>query len=512
MIDEIIKAFFEMYSEQIKDKISLDDIERLKPEQQASIHKLLAAMKNFKEVDECFEVNMIEQYIESQIAMIDMEEIPNKIDAMFRGEATFDEVERMIMGMPETRFISVNDAVAYATYQKYCDSLYRFMLYATFIGRTRLFEIDEVKKIVNNKMQQEIISLYGEERYSMDIRDAILRIEGKSGLPLELKQAIIDSQKSEKKYKYINPELLEEMYAYKADFAIYNAEQLEEYDKEKAEEKKIKGRIIENTEYFKKRSRRLAVATLAGIIVYGAPLFLGTKAGLYMSKDDQYKPYITINGTEEQTTSFSKLKFVDKDINLEDTTRRYVTVFKNKDNGKVEIKVYDYTDSSISNTQLKTIDLDDERVIYCDTFEANSRKVKNSEDYFAGIYTGEDHRDIAMISFKTSKPLYVLESFFMIPFMCYGFEVIMVILNVLLGEFFDFPLIYEEIEYLFHDVKKYYNENKRDKAELKRILEKVKSLESTIKLHDIQQEKLKAIEERNRVDEELESLHPMNRH
>ena len=302
------------------------------------------------------------------------------------------------------------------------------------------------------------------------------------------------------------------MYAYKADFAIYNAEQLEEYDKEKAEEKKIKGRIIENTEYFKKRSRGLAVATLAGIIVYGAPLFLGTTAGLYMAKDDQYKPYITINGTEEQTTSFSKLKFVDKDINLEDTTRRYVIVFKNKDNGKVEIKVYDYTDSSISNTQLKTIDLDDERVIYCDTFKANSHKVKNSEDYFAGIYTGEDHRDIAMISFKTSKPLYVLESFFMIPLMCLGFEALMAVLNILLGGLLFFTDIYEEIEDLFHDVKKYYNANKRDKAELKRILEKVKSLESTIKLHDIQQEKLKAIEERNRVDEELESLHPMNRH
>ena len=100
----------------------------------------------------------------------------------------------------------------------------------------------------------------------------------------------------------------------------------------------------------------------------------------------------------------------------------------------------------------------------------------------------------------------------MIPLMCLGFEALMAVLNILLGGLLFFTDIYEEIEDLFHDVKKYYNANKRDKAELKRILEKVKSLESTIKLHDIQQEKLKAIEERNRVDEELESLHPMNRH
>ena len=132
---------------------------------------------------------------------------------------------------------------------------------------------------------------------------------------------------------------------------------------------------------------------------------------------------------------------VEKDTYLEkfskytEEEKRYVTVFSEIDNEEyVEVKVYDYTISKYTDEELKTMDLDQSRIVYSDKI-----KLYDAKKTVLGDYDDHAHRDIARIKYDFSKGIYIIFGGFSTLFI----EALIMFGVLIITEFSSLDLVYD---------------------------------------------------------------------
>ena len=167
-----------------------------------------------------------------------------------------------------------------------------------------------------------------------------------------------------------------------------------------------------DSEVHKKQANKLfakiAFYTMLAIPTYLGPLAACIGLGYTFGKAIATHPYVSVNDTEplniaglqDSTHLDFKAAFPDDYMTR---TLQFITEFSETKNKKVVVKVYDYTDVDISQRELDSIELDEGRLIYLNTFSDKQL----SGDYISdktvlGKYSGKAHRDLSTLKYKVS--------------------------------------------------------------------------------------------------------------
>ena len=236
------------------------------------------------------------------------------------------------------------------------------------------------------------------------------------------------------------------------------------------------------------------------------PIYNSVRLAIKAHRNKLYKPNITMEGENEATTyNAGELEFISGDeaqdtFNSKENQKRFITVFNTKPENKVEVKVYDYTDSDMTDEELKKVTLDDEKLVYHRTFDNVSDEIQNSTENFASKFTGNSSRNVSTISFSMERSDKISNSFQL--YLC-----MIVIVNQIMSwtikkDSFTTALINSVCK----DFKKLIESMKNQKGyneKLGTLQSELASLERQAKLDTLQDERLRAIAERNSVEEEL---------
>lgn len=185
------------------------------------------------------------------------------------------------------------------------------------------------------------------------------------------------------------------------------------------------------------------------------------------------------------------------------TERKFVTVFGDTNDGMVEVKVYDYTGTNLSNDELKTIELDNSKIIYSEALQTEKFKddSKNGLKRVYGVYTGESHRDISTVNFSVTKDNDAVTNVLLYMLSLYISTLITAIpaagsIGILMET--------TDVKGLYKDIKKLKEKRKPTLEEYEEVLNKIKKLQEQIDL----EKKKKEVIGNTTVEKELEEHKP----
>lgn len=505
-INSIVDDFLNMYADQIKGEIDEEDVRKLTLEQQKRLRIVMELAANFSSMNRVLQNTMVKQYVKSMIAINKMRDIPKKVDEMLKGEATVDEVERMIAAIPEERLLESNDEESNKVYSDYCESMYKFMLYANFIGRNKLLkENKEIQNIVRGMAEKEAHELYPHPELAPELRDAATRVDGKELPSLGLRDAIIAVDQGRCKDGFLDDNLLQELQANKA--GIVCGKVSEELGQKLERIGVIKESMIENKKKGRKALATAALCTTLTAVVVVWPVFSTLHKFVKYKQNKLYKPNITMDGqTEGKDYSAGSLEFVTGEEaremynNGKSNEKRFVTEFNTRPDNKVEVKIYDYTDSDMSDDELKGANLDEEKLVYHRTLDKTSEEITSSAENFAGQFTGDSSRSVSKIKFG-------LSGFDDVTSYLSSTLIWFIIINAWTCYFLNCkPVPSKLINAVIKDFNKTISSienNGMFKEQLGKLKEEAKALEDQAKIESLYEERLKAIAERDQIDSEL---------
>ena len=389
------------------------------------------------------------------------DELSDTIENYFKGIATYEEVEDKVNSLPSIGGI-VLSATTSEIDARFRSLLYKFILYANFIGKTHLFKNSTVKIIISSEVKEDL------EKYDNMIR-----------LPRDLYLEIERAKTSTDPNKYLDYELLKQIYAFKGNITVSDTSK--EIIKKKEEKAKIEGEVIVNKKAirgkkFKRACKGLIVASTFGISVLlsGILGFKGSKV-LMKHTNELNKAHSVINDSKEVSMTVEKDIYLEKFSKYTEEEKRYVTVFGEIDNEEyVEVKVYDYTISKYTDEELKTMDLDQTRIVYSDKI-----KFYDAKKTVLGDYDDHAHRDIARIKYDFSTGAYIITG----GFLTLGIELAIILIAAIISHCTKLDLIY----YL-------YDGPRYQRAQLR------------VKINSLEKENSKKVEELKQLKSELKEL------
>lgn len=316
------------------------------------------------------------------------------IDNYFNGEGNIEEIEKRIMNLPiDISYAEKEDMDALV---KFCEKVYEFVLYEASMDE----KYNVVMQLLSNKKINKIV-------YDGVKADIKANKEDLS-LPPEFYDLI---NEADKKSLYLNIRLLKKIYEYKK--GKLEGQNLTEENFAINRTKELKGKITVVNRRIK--LMKLISKTLFSfpiVVVLSTPLpFNAAKSKAAENKNFITKAKINNEDMEQNINSrylreISGIKSYIGKIKQDyiDTERRFVTVFSDTVDDNVNIRVYDYTDSALSDESLKNVALDESRLFLMQ--EINIKTYFGYElkpgDYIKdlGIYTGKSHIDISRVKYE----------------------------------------------------------------------------------------------------------------
>ena len=302
-----------------------------------------------------------------------MKEIIWLVERLYDREKKYDEVLPAINDLPK---YTVNDKENIALL--YRESIYKLALYANFINRFELFQNPVVYNIVNEELSKEIEQF---PVYNSDI-------------PAGLKEAITNARCNASRKGYVDYSLMLYLFAYKygKEFPDLTEElntAIGRRDKKIEEAEKHKKSI-------KKLGAKAALWLMISVSVYVAPFFLIRKLSNRWSTKKEYAPEMIVDDNEPKRREYYNMPFSGSfPEDYKEQKLQYITEFGKTTNNKVVIKVYDYTGINVSKENLDNMDLDINKLVYCNVEDTEFQN--NNYSKYLGEYTGEAHRNITTL-------------------------------------------------------------------------------------------------------------------
>ena len=450
------------------------------------------------------ELDFLISELKALAAYDEMNEINKLIEKILNNDndVTSEVVREKIHNLPEDRLIHFSNDNIFKIHEDYCKNVYKFVLYESAFNRFDLLENEEVKNIVGVSVKEDVDSL----------KDNIF-------IPTKLFNKIKDFNDKTPLNEYLNHELLQDLFVYRNEYLTGNYK--DDIESKENKIKKVKGDIRTLNKKKIKAMSKLVMFTTIGVAVALAPMTaimvpsykLGKKGA---KKNSSTKILIdTPNGVKETHSTFYEPEFsyLFEDV-FRNTTRRYVTVFGDPigeevnergefEGKKVKVKVYDYTDSDISDEELKTITLDEDKLIYdsLDSVAFLERHNQNGENLY-GIYTGEAHRDVSIVDFHGEDTCELAVALFM------GMLLAVVVEPLTLLGFGEEGLIDKYIDKMKQILRDYNNSN----VTKQKLVEELEKLINEVKVLKEKQEAYNKIQETKKelynVDKELDNMKP----
>ena len=405
-------------------------------------------------------------------------------------ETKLEDIEKCINEIPKRELVHYNVDNNLKTYNDYCENLYKLVLYSSMSGRTVLLQNPEVKRIVSEK-----------------VREDVKKYKETPSIPSKLFKLVNKLEETDSNDRYLELRLLQEICAHKADISIggitillnekeNQREQLRiEYKKnKKAHALKIRKLVLLTTK------SKIAMAIALGIVV-GTPIATFNH-NMYSNRVKEVKiPGQETARYENSNSSLCPYPGYSEGVDVRITkkmlgkSKRYVTVFGDTQGELVDVKVYDYTNVEVSDEELETIELDSSKIVLNKSFRIEY--FSNENDYgksnIYGTYTGLAHRDVAHVDYKRANIVPVISfTIFELLF----FELIAASIAEGIAHMAD--SLSEELKNVRHELEK----TGRIKRE---TLEKLEDITEEIKNFYYKRDKNKS-SYKMIVDEELEKL------
>lgn len=369
-LNDIYRELLNEYEELVENSFSFDDKVSAN-----SLFKLAEEMSPSKRVK--FAKTLI-KYYQAEIAYKKMDKINKLIVSFMSDDKDLPEyvnsefIVREIWNIPESRLVLTNSKEKEIIYREFSKNYYEFALYLSYIGYTSF-----------NKEQIGFIEKYALEDLS--------NIPINNDMPADLHKAI---QESYQKSNYHNRELLKQLYLYKYKNEILVSTYPKDLNTKFNEIVSTQGKIVASKSRIRKFIARTALVTTLTI---GTMLFTPTIV-YAVENNDPYWKKVTIDIDDKTIEEKAEDLLLYKTILKEyyNTTRKYVTVFGETQSDKVNVKVYDYTNTNYTDEELKDIELDENYIIFDDMVSVYRLERRTS---VYGEYTGKSHRDITSVKF-----------------------------------------------------------------------------------------------------------------
>ena len=433
---EILNYYYKTY---VEGELSLEEREQF---------------KKFLELIENTDIKELQEYLDSEIDIMDeyckKEEAIDMIQGFLSGQYDdLDEIEDKITDVYSNGSTTNPNDLFHQLDYEYEESLYRFMLHCNHEGRTDLFNKKSVATILNKKVEEKVNNILDSGNVSKDLYSALLRV---------------NNIKNE--YKYMDYNLLDELYKYENSICI--ADNLKLSDLKMKEVKDLKEAISKNKKDSNIKRLKVALGAVIISIPIGIAAFIGSKAANFVNSTSIYAISKIDGDTKKETKGYNVLTNL---ISDKCGKYRYVAVVGDDlDHDFVNVEVYDYTNEKIKDKELKTIELNEDYCVY------NWRvKISDVEESLLTEYTGEAHRDIANVDVKINHNYLYYSSFITAALLVISIE--MVIIGFLMDNAIRFnsdDLIKDFLMTSIHDLK--YNRGNR-----KKLVEKYKKLNEEIK-------------------------------
>ena len=356
-------------------------------EQRIEQTAVLKMMELMKPSDKIKLTKLLIEYYKSKYAFSEMVELTEAINKYLADNRDYNKLEEKILGLPKDRLILPEDKDTKEIYEDYKESIYNLVLYLNFKGnRDLLNKSDEIREIV-------------ESRATFDHNNITLEKMGKPTVDkdTELKPYITSVPVNS------TSKALKEIYVYKNKDNIMLGEFTEEINKKKIEIAGVKGDVTSNKEKLKSIGKKIALYTTLYVGIFIGSTTLGSFVGKsIMEKEATLISNVKVTTDFEDKTHTKNLDIYDVILRTKmlrsylDKERKYVTVFGDTVNNEFDVKVYDYTDTNLTDEELRTIELDSNNLIYDSIHKVEDLHEKES---LYGIYTGEAHRDISTVNF-----------------------------------------------------------------------------------------------------------------
>ncbi len=457
-LNNIYRELLNEYEELVENSFSFDDKVSAN-----SLFKLAEEMSPSKRVK--FAKTLI-KYYQAEIAYQKMDKINKLIVSFMSDDKDLPEyvnsefIVREIWNIPESRLVLTNSKEKEIIYREFSKNYYEFALYLSYKGYTSF-----------NKEQIGFIEKYALEDLS--------NIPINNDMPADLHKAI---QESHQKSNYHNRELLKQLYLYKYKNEILVSTYPKDLNTKLNEIVNTQGKIVASKSRIRKFIARTALVTTLTI---GTMSFI--PAIVYaVENNNPYTKTVTINIDDNETTKDVDDLLLYKTILKEyyNTTRKYVTVFGDAIDDKVNIKVYDYTNTNYTDEYLKELKLDENNLIFDETI---SEEEAYRVDLY-GKYTGETHRDVASVKFNKVENHPLDEALIAFLFI---FGIVLAI--VLIFCYMDEPLM-KKLENIIVDIKEEKKSVEDLTQELLKLVEEAEAIEAKYSVNN------------TTVEEELENI------
>ena len=356
-------------------------------EQRIEQSAVLKMMELMKPSDKIKLTKLLIEYYKSKYAFSEMVELTEAINKYLADNRGYNKLEEKILELPKDRLILPEDNAAKEIYEDYKESIYNLVLYLNFKGnRNLLHKSDEIREIV-------------ESRATFDHNNITLEKMGKPTVDkaTELKPYITSVPVNSTR------EVLREIYIYKNRDNIMLGDFNAEITKKKIEISGVRGDVTSNKEKLKSIGKKIALYTTLYIGIFIGSTTLGSFVGKsIVEKEATLISNVKVTTDFEDKTHTKNLDVQDVILRTKmlssylDKERKYVTVFGDTVNDEFNVKVYDYTDTNLTDEELRTIELDSNNLIYDSIHKAEDLHEKES---LYGVYTGEAHRDISTVNF-----------------------------------------------------------------------------------------------------------------
>ena len=464
-LNDIYRELLNEYEELIENNFSFDDKVSAN-----SLFKLAEEMSPSKRVK--FAKTLI-KYYQAEIAYKKMNEISKLIDSFMKDDKSLPEyidsdyIKKEIWNIPESRLVLTNSKEKERIYEEFSKNYYEFALYLSYKGYP-FFDKEQIGFI---------------EKYALE---DLSNIPINNDMPADLHKAI---QESHQKSNYHNRELLKQLYLYKYKNEILVSTYPKDLNTKLNEIVSTQGKIVASKSRIRKFIARTALVTT---------LTIGTMSVIpaitYAIRDNNpYTKTATISIDDNETTKDVDDLLLYKTILREyyNTTRKYVTVFGDTIDNKVNIKVYDYTNTNYTDEDLKELKLDENNLIFDETIlEEEAYRVN-----LYGKYTGEAHRDIASVEFskkENNSPAYD-------ALLGFSFMLLLVASAIMLSPVFDNTLS-KKLENVIRDIKEEKKSVVDLTQELLKLVEEAEAIEAKYSVDNTTvEEELKSIELSKRV-------------
>ncbi len=312
----------------------------------------------------------------------EMDEIANDIDDFLQNNPGSEDITKRIMELPQYRLMHFMSEDFIKKYENYTNKVYDFVLYKNFIGEIELLSRPEVREIVNTKAHIVVDEL----------KESIV-------LPEPLNGIINELEKNPSPYKYSNPELLRQLYAYKNGLILVPVTELSE------KLRLAKGEVIASKKNLRKSRRKsiaLGTAYAVGFIELAVLIWHITKKYNMQPKNfNQTGIIYDTNMNEVDSFSVSRPSnwAISSTLSTLDlnTEKKYITELSDTIDEVTHVKVYDYTGINLNEDQLETMVLDESRLIIDE-----DTKDKSFSQYY-GVRTGAAHRNISIVKYEFDK-------------------------------------------------------------------------------------------------------------